>query len=63
MASRLSTAVTPARGGVGREPPGAQPLGVMNRMEKAGRARLDALEKGGVEITDDGVRLIKKPRR
>jgi hypothetical protein len=39
------------------------PSGVMNRMEKAGRARLDALEKGGVEITDDGVRLTKKPRR
>jgi ribosome-binding protein aMBF1 (putative translation factor) len=45
--------------------------GVMNRMEKAGKARvrgiiknleavLDALEKRGVEITDDGVRLIHK---
>jgi ribosome-binding protein aMBF1 (putative translation factor) len=49
--------------------------GVMNRMEKAGKRRvggivknleavLDALEKHGVEITEDGVRLInKKPRR
>jgi hypothetical protein len=63
MASRLSTAVTPARGGVGREPPGAQPLGGHEPYGKAGRARLDALEKGGVEIADDGVRLIKKPRR
>jgi predicted transcriptional regulator len=48
--------------------------GVMNRMEKAGKRRvggvvknieavLDALEKRGVEVTDDGVRLIKKPHR
>lgn len=46
----------------------------MNRMEKAGKSRvrgmirnleavLDALEKHGVEITEDGVRLIKKTRR
>ena len=48
--------------------------GVMNRMEKAGKSRvrgmiknleavLDALEKHGVEITEDGVRLVKKPHR
>ncbi len=48
--------------------------GVMNRMEKAGKKRvagivknielvLDALEKAGVEITDDGVRLIGKKGR
>jgi transcriptional regulator with XRE-family HTH domain len=50
--------------------------GVMNRMEKAGKNRvrgiiknleavLDALERHGVEITEDGVRLVKKsePRR
>lgn len=48
--------------------------GVMNRMEKAGKSRvkgmiknleavLDALEKHGVEITEDGVRLVRKPRR
>jgi transcriptional regulator with XRE-family HTH domain len=43
--------------------------GVMNRMEKAGKERvggtlknlnavIDALEKAGVEITGDGVRLM-----
>lgn len=48
--------------------------GVMNRMEKAGKRHVggmiknlervqDALEKAGVEITEDGVRLIRKPRR
>jgi ribosome-binding protein aMBF1 (putative translation factor) len=48
--------------------------GVMNRMERHGAARvtgniknleavLDALEKAGVEITPDGVRLVGKPRR
>ncbi len=48
--------------------------GVMNRMEKAGKSRvkgmiknleavMDALEKQGVEITEDGVRLVRKPRK
>lgn len=48
--------------------------GTMNRMERAGKARvggsiknleavLDALEKHGVEITEDGVRLIPKGRK
>lgn len=47
--------------------------GVMNCLEKAGKGRvkgmirnleavLDALEKHGVEITEDGVRLIRKRR-
>ena len=47
---------------------------MMNRMEKAGKNRvggmvrnveavLDALEKAGVEITESGVQMIKKPRR
>jgi transcriptional regulator with XRE-family HTH domain len=45
--------------------------GVMNRMERAGASRvkgqiknleavLEALERGGVEITPDGVRLIRR---
>jgi len=45
--------------------------GVMNRMEKAGKSRvggtlknlnavIDALEKAGVEITGDGVRLLPR---
>ena len=48
--------------------------GTLNRMEKAGKSRvkgsianleaaLAALEKHGVEITEDGVRLVRKPRK
>jgi predicted transcriptional regulator len=48
--------------------------GVMNRMEKAGKSRvggmvknieavLDALEKHGVEVTEDGVRLVRRARK
>jgi hypothetical protein len=47
---------------------------VVNRLEKFGRrpvsttirnlnAVIDTLEKAGVEIFEDGVRLIRKPRR
>ena len=49
-------------------------VGVMNRIEKAGKSRvrgiiknveavLDALEKAGVEITADGVRFTPKARK
>jgi transcriptional regulator with XRE-family HTH domain len=48
--------------------------GTVNRMERCGNKSVagvirnlekvqDALEKAGVEITDDGVRFLKKPRR